>query len=156
MWASALCKLTLVLAAQAALPAGPGRELVAERCLSCHEADLITQQRLGRAGWEREVDKMIRWGAAASASERQAMIDYLAARFTTGARSAAAAAAAQGKQIYETRCLVCHGEDLSAQQRLTRAGWVREVDKMIRWGAAVAESEKEALVDYLASRVGAR
>jgi len=155
MWASALCKLTLALAVQAALPSGPGRELVAERCLSCHEADLITQQRLGRAGWEREVDKMIRWGAEAGAPERQAMIDYLAAHFAPRA-AAPAHSAEQGKRIYESRCLVCHEDDLSAQQRLGRPGWVREVEKMMRWGAAVAESEKELLVDYLASRLSQR
>jgi cytochrome c5 len=155
MWASALCNLTLALAVQAALPSGPGRELVAERCLSCHEADLITQQRLGRAGWEREVDKMIRWGAAANASERQAMIDYLAAHFTPRA-AAPSRQDDRGKQIYESRCLVCHEDDLTAQQRLARAGWVREVEKMMRWGAAVGDAEKDALVDYLVLRSATR
>jgi cytochrome c5 len=155
MWASALCQLMLALAAQAALPAGSARELVAERCLSCHEADLITQQRLGRPGWEREVDKMIRWGAAANASERQAMIDYLAARFAPRP-TAPAPSVEQGKRIYESRCLVCHEDDLSAQQRLGRPGWVREVEKMMRWGATVGDAEKDALVDYLVSRPSQR
>ena len=44
----------------------------------------------------------------------------------------------------------CHGPGLIAQQRLDRAGWTREVDKMIGWGAAVGAQEKEPLVAYLA------
>src|SRR4028119_1301882 len=63
------------------LPAGPGRQVVVTRCLSCHEADLIAQQRLTRVGWTRSVDKMIRWGAVVEAAEREPMLDYLAAHF---------------------------------------------------------------------------
>jgi hypothetical protein len=48
--------------------------------------------------------------------------------------------------------LTCHQRDLIAQQRLARAGWVREVGKMIRWGAPVTEAEKTVLIDYLADR----
>ena len=33
-------------------------------------------------------------------------------------------------------------------------GWTREIDKMIRWGAAISDAEKEPLVDYLASHFG--
>jgi hypothetical protein len=32
------------------------------------------------------------------------------------------------------------------------SGWTREVDKMINWGARVAASEKDGLVQYLAMR----
>jgi hypothetical protein len=46
-------------------------------CLTCHEEDVIMQQRLSRTQWEREVDKMIRWGAKVDKAERDAMIDYL-------------------------------------------------------------------------------
>jgi len=53
-------------------------------------------------------------------------------------------------------CLICHDRDLIAQQRLPRAGWVREVEKMMRWGAPVNEPEKTALVDYLAKHYPVR
>jgi DMSO/TMAO reductase YedYZ molybdopterin-dependent catalytic subunit len=53
-------------------------------------------------------------------------------------------------------CLICHDRDLIAQQRLPRAGWVREVEKMMRWGAPVSEPEKTALVDYLAKHYPVR
>jgi hypothetical protein len=42
------------------------------------------------------------------------------------------------------------------QQRLTRTGWQRELEKMMRWGARVPEADKESLVDYLLSRTSKR
>src|SRR5207245_3578486 len=32
-------------------------------CIGCHEADIITGQRLNRAQWDRELNKMSGWGA---------------------------------------------------------------------------------------------
>ena len=47
-------------------------------CLSCHDEDIIMQQRLTRSQWEREVDKMIRWGAPRlEEPDRRAVLDYL-------------------------------------------------------------------------------
>ena len=60
----------------------------------------------------------------------------------------------EGLGTARTGCLVCHGADLILQQRLARDGWAREVDKMIGWGAVIVESEKAALVDYLAVHFG--
>lgn len=140
------------------LPAGQGVELARNKCLNCHEADLIVQQRLARAGWVREVEKMIRWGANVKDDEKEILADYFAAHFSprpTGA-TVAAANEARGKQIFENKCLNCHEADLIEQQRLARPGWVREVEKMMRWGANVQEDEKEALVDYLFKNYGPR
>ena len=58
--------------------------------------------------------------------------------------------------VFDRACRVCHDDDLSAQQRLTRDGWGREVDKMIRWGARVSPEERGPLVEFLASRWGVR
>jgi sulfite oxidase len=55
-----------------------------------------------------------------------------------------------------TACTVCHESDMVDQQRLTRTGWQREVEKMMRWGARVRDAEKESLVDYLLSRTAKR
>jgi cytochrome c1 len=134
-----------------ALPEGPGATLVQARCVTCHEADAIVQQRLSRTGWEREVDKMMRWGAKLDADERTAIVTYLAERFTP-TLTVTHTASSSGAATYRRVCLGCHGEDLIDQQRLTRAGWGREVDKMVRWGASVPATEKDALVDFLASR----
>lgn len=134
------------------LPQGPGRDIVAKRCIACHEADLITQQRLSRAAWGRSVDKMVRWGATVDAAEREPMLDYLAAHFAPQPAASHIVATSQHEATYKRACLTCHEADLVAAQRLTRAGWVRTVDKMIRWGAVVPDADKDGLVDYLAAR----
>lgn len=150
--------VAIALAAQGApldvdVPAGIGAEVARSACLSCHEADLIRQQRLTRAGWDRELDKMIRWGANVTPAERAVLLDYLAANWSPRSLDAARAAAGErGATIFMRACLACHQTDLIAQQRLERAGWVREVDKMVRWGATVTDPERESLIDYLAER----
>jgi DMSO/TMAO reductase YedYZ molybdopterin-dependent catalytic subunit len=57
---------------------------------------------------------------------------------------------------YKEACHVCHGEDIVEGQRLTRAQWEREVDKMTRWGAQVKPDQRESILDYLARNYGAR
>ncbi len=139
------------------LPAGPGVELARERCLNCHEADLIVAQRLSRPGWVREVEKMVRWGAVVNDAEKEMLVEYFSARFAPRAAGPATVAnETRGKEIFENKCLLCHEIDLTKQQRLSRPGWVREVEKMVRWGAVVAEDEKEPLVDYLFKNYGPR
>ena len=143
--------VTCTLRAQE-LPAGPGKETVTTRCLTCHESDLIAQQRLSRTGWGRELDKMIRWGAVVEANEREPMLDYLSAHFTPKPIPSHIVATAGTEAIYKRACYTCHDDDLIQAQRLTRAGWTREVDKMIRWGAMVSDAEKDALIEYLTAR----
>lgn len=145
------------VAARADLPASTGVDVAKGRCIGCHEADLIVSQRLSQGGWDRELAKMERWGAKLSADERATLLAYLTREF--GVRPAAsheAAAVTAGEATFKAACLGCHGEDLSMQQRLTAAGWGREVDKMVRWGAKVPADDKAALVAYLTSRWGPR
>ena len=63
------------------LPAGPIEAKATTACLECHEARIIVQQRLSRAAWTKEVDKMTKWGALVNPSDRDALIDYLSANF---------------------------------------------------------------------------
>jgi sulfite oxidase len=58
-------------------------------------------------------------------------------------------AALQPLPAFRERCLVCHDDDVIRQQRLTRAQWEREIDKMINWGARVSAEERPSLLDYL-------
>jgi mono/diheme cytochrome c family protein len=157
-----LCLHAVVLGAQGVpagpasdLPASEGAEAVRARCLSCHGADLITSQRLSEAGWGRELDKMVRWGASVTDAERPQLVAYLATHFAP-APVAAHTPAAQGEAVFTRSCLSCHGADLTEQQRLSPSGWMREVEKMMRWGAQLSDPEKVTLVDYLAGRFPAR
>ena len=64
--------------------------------------------------------------------------------------------AGKGVELANTKCVTCHEADLIRAQRLTKPGWTREVEKMVRWGAKVNDAEKEPLVDYLANSYGPR
>jgi len=48
-----------------------------ERCLVCHDDDVIRQQRLTRPQWSAEINKMAGWGARVDDAGRQALLDYL-------------------------------------------------------------------------------
>jgi mono/diheme cytochrome c family protein len=64
------------------LPSGPMQAKATTACLECHEARIILQQRLSKAAWTKEVDKMAKWGAVVDPAERDALIDYLSANFS--------------------------------------------------------------------------
>jgi len=56
----------------------------------------------------------------------------------------------------KSTCLSCHDEDVIRQQRLTRAQWDGEINKMVGWGAKVPDQDRSALLDYFAARYGPR
>jgi len=64
------------------LPAGAMQQKATTACLECHEARIILQQRLSKATWTKEVDKMMKWGAVVDANDREALIDYLSTNFS--------------------------------------------------------------------------
>ena len=68
----------------AALPGGPGKALVTERCLLCHGAALIVQQRKDAAAWGRTVTQMRTWGTPIQDEDQTALIVYLAEHFGPG------------------------------------------------------------------------
>ncbi len=59
---------------------------------------------------------------------------------------------ARGRAEEQRSCLPCHGLRIVHIQRLSRATWERELDKMIRWGAVI--KEREALLEYLVGNFG--
>jgi hypothetical protein len=63
------------------LPAGSMQAKATTACLECHEARIILQQRLSKAAWTKEVDKMTKWGAIVEPGDRDALIDYLSSNF---------------------------------------------------------------------------
>ena len=137
------------------LPDGPGAAVLKSRCVVCHESDIITSQKLSLAGWTRSIDKMVRWGSQITPEEREVLQPYLAQHFAP--RPAASHAATEtGGATFKRVCLACHDADIVEQQRLTPTGWTRSVEKMMRWGAAVSDADKQPLIDYLAARYGPR
>ena len=152
--------LLLVLLASASisaqqLPAGPGADVLKARCVSCHETDIITSQKLSLTGWTNSVSKMVRWGASITPDERAVLQPYLAQHFAPKPAASHVSTDA-GAATYKKVCLTCHDADIIEQQRLTPTGWTRSVEKMMRWGASVSDAEKQPLIDHLASRFGPR
>ncbi len=48
-------------------------------CTPCHSLRLVHSQRLSPAAWQREIDKMIGWGAPVS--DRKLLLDYLSQEY---------------------------------------------------------------------------
>lgn len=76
-----VCFMPLLRAQAPDLPSGPAQAKVRSACLECHDASIIVQQRLSKAAWTKEVDKMIKWGALVEAADRDSFIDYLSTNF---------------------------------------------------------------------------
>jgi cytochrome c5 len=133
------------------LPAGPGADVLKNRCVICHESDIITSQKLSLTGWTNSINKMVRWGSQITPEERDVLQPYLAANFAPKP-AASHPSTDVGAATYKRACLVCHDADIVEQQKLSKTGWTRSVEKMMRWGASVTEADKEPLVDYLASK----
>jgi DMSO/TMAO reductase YedYZ molybdopterin-dependent catalytic subunit len=57
---------------------------------------------------------------------------------------------------FRSACGVCHDDDVIRQQRLTRAQWDRELNKMTGWGAKVKDEDRSAFLDYLFGNYGPR
>jgi hypothetical protein len=49
-------------------------------CTQCHSLRLVNSQRLSAAAWEKEMNKMIGWGAVVS--DRQLLLDYLSQEYS--------------------------------------------------------------------------
>jgi mono/diheme cytochrome c family protein len=63
------------------LPAGDMQAKARTACMECHESRIILQQRLSKAAWTKEVDKMIKWGALVDPKDRDTLIEYLSTNF---------------------------------------------------------------------------
>ena len=48
-------------------------------CIACHSTRITHSQRLARGAWEKELDKMARWGSVIK--DREALFEYLATDF---------------------------------------------------------------------------
>lgn len=69
-------------AATVELPTGQMQSKAHTACTTCHDAHIIVQQRLSEAAWGKEVDKMIKWGAIVSPSDRDALVEYFSENLT--------------------------------------------------------------------------
>lgn len=109
------------------------KKIAENACLSCHQEEMLQQQRLTKAQWEKTVTKMAGWGANLEESEKAPLVAYLAEKygpdagaFTPEPLPANASLALldpiddgeygggdpeKGKATYTDKCSGCHGQD---------------------------------------------
>ena len=73
-----------------------GRQEEQRSCLPCHSLRIIHSNRLGRAGWTRELDKMTGWGT--KIGDREALLEYLVATYGDDKPSAAPEMSGDGRR----------------------------------------------------------
>ena len=56
-----------------------GQKEETRNCVACHSLRLINSQRLPKAAWGKELDKMAGWGA--KIDDRDALLEYLITNF---------------------------------------------------------------------------
>jgi len=76
----------------------------------------------------------------------------LALLVATAAWSADQSVLDRGKKEEATACTPCHSLRLIHSQRLSRATWTKELDKMAGWGTKI--SDRDALLEYLVANYG--
>jgi quinoprotein glucose dehydrogenase len=66
------------IAGNAALPDGPGKQVVVNMCSKCHGIGTFSADRMTREEWKAEVEDMVARGAEGTQGDIQVVIDYLA------------------------------------------------------------------------------
>lgn len=104
-------------------------EVVEQNCQMCHALDLVQSQRLGKAAWEKELKKMMAWGAPVAPEEVAGVVGVLADEYgvdvppsSPSSMSTVEVAAAlaldepppggdakHGAAFYQVACASCHG-----------------------------------------------
>jgi len=107
--------------------------MIRDNCLFCHSEELVTGQKLSRAQWKAEVEKMVGWGAPLSAEQVAPLVEFLSEQYSEStpaqpsarisyerasapyapepaAERAIAGDAERGGVLYRAQCATCHGE----------------------------------------------
>lgn len=77
----AILFVLLAVARAQDLPDGKGKDLVEDRCSTCHGLDLLLAEHDSKQRWSGIVNDMVSRGASGTAEELQTIVDYLAANF---------------------------------------------------------------------------
>ena len=149
------------------LPGGPVRQVILRSCTACHGIDDYAYQALDRAGWRRLVGAMQEKGAVVADDDLPVLLDWLVAEFGPDSTpfprefvvvpvdDAVFADADLARGYLAATCTVCHSLDRIETARFDERRWRVTVTDMRAKGAAVADENVDALVDYLARTRGA-
>jgi cytochrome c5 len=141
-----------------ALPSGEGRDIVAVACTQCHTLNPLTAMRDGPVGWKRHVYNMVIRGAQLSPRDVDTVLQYLNTNFGPGQSLPPAKpitlAPGAGKELVETRCMLCHDLERVTAAKRQKRDWPGVVANMFdRFGLA-APDEASAISSYLAANYG--
>ena len=141
-----------------ALPEGKGKELVATRCVSCHDLNTAVSIRTDAADWKETVTRMVGNGAQIAPAEAAVIVAYLAEHFGAAAQPAAQTASSlpdgPGKEVLASKCFQCHGQTMWNDLRQDRRAWLGVLYRMVGRRALWTEEEINAMADYLARARG--
>jgi mono/diheme cytochrome c family protein len=143
-----------------ALPPGDGKALAGSACTPCHGLKALFVFKGDDRKWEILVHEMVAFGAPLTPPERDTVLKYLQATFSTD-RSASGTAgtslpAGKGQEIVQTSCVACHGTALIARKRAERAEWESIVRRHTSEGRVKLSSEQlETLLSYLSTNLRA-
>ena len=171
-----LCAPAVVLAQNrqdraSEFPPGEGRELAVSVCATaCHDGTAILMKRDGEGGWRRNVERMVvQKGAQISPDDLETLVRYLSTRLgpgsgqmqtgplPPGAVGGAAKTAKEvqlpagpGKELVETRCVLCHDLGRVVSLRRTNREWDQMARNMIgRGGPQVGPAQIDMMIAYL-------
>jgi cytochrome c5 len=155
----AVCVAAPALAQTApALPAGEGRDIVAVACTQCHTLTPLVGMRDGPVGWKRHVHNMVLRGAQLTPRDVDTVLQYLNTNFGPGQSLPPAKpitlAAGAGKELVETRCMLCHDLERVTAAKRQRREWPGVVANMFDRFGLSAPDEVSAISSYLAANYG--
>jgi mono/diheme cytochrome c family protein len=141
-----------------ALPPGDGKALVGAACTPCHGLKALFVFNGDDRKWEILVHEMVAFGAPVSSRERDTILKYLQAAFSTdrsSRESGVSLPGGQGQEIVRTSCGACHGLALIANKRAERTEWDAIVRRHASEGRVKLSSEQlETLLSYLSASLG--
>ena len=149
------------------LPGGPVRHVILRSCTTCHGIDDYAYQALDRAGWRQLVGAMQEKGAVIPDDDLSVLLHWLVAEFGPDSTpfprdyvvvpvdDEVFADADTARGYLTATCSVCHSLDRIDTARFDESRWRVTVTDMRAKGAAVADENVDALVDYLSRTRGA-
>ena len=182
---AAVVTLTCALSVSAqTLPTGPGKELVLNACVQCHDLRWVVSQQKSETAWRRTVNEMVWRGAPLVPGDVDVITRYLSALVLLPSGEAAAKRRMRGAQasspltrrsappspdgrgtpnelppgpgrnLVIATCVQCHDLGVTTSQRKTADEWRRSVERMAHLGAKLNGREMLIVADYLAREFG--
>ena len=149
---------TLSMAVPQELPKGEGKQLLEDRCVSCHSLKPVVSLKQSQAAWKKLVVKMVGYGAQLNDEEVDVATLYLTKYFSPESSAAAAKPDSPeekiAKRYIEGICSSCHDAGLIRSTEATKQEWFDIVTRMNGLDAGVSQRDVDLLVDYLANKYG--